>query len=46
MQLSLFGEHHPVLDELRDLDLDTMTPLAALERLHKLRGAVTRAEGR
>jgi DNA mismatch repair protein MutS len=37
-QLSLFGpQHHPLLDELRELNLDQMTPLEALERLHGLR---------
>src|SRR5690606_21573600 len=31
-QLSLFEpEEHPLLDEIRGLDLDHMTPLAALE---------------
>jgi DNA mismatch repair protein MutS len=37
-QLSLFGtDNHPLLDEIRGLNLDQMTPLAALEKLHKLR---------
>jgi len=37
-QLSLFGpETHPLLDEIRELDLDDMTPLAALEKLHQMR---------
>jgi DNA mismatch repair protein MutS len=37
-QLTLFQvEQHPVLDAIRDLDLDRMTPLAALEKLHALR---------
>jgi DNA mismatch repair protein MutS len=37
-QLALFGsQHHPLLDELRELNLDQMTPLEALERLHGLR---------
>jgi DNA mismatch repair protein MutS len=37
-QLTLFqAERHPVLDALRELDLDRMTPLAALEKLHALR---------
>ncbi len=37
-QLSLFGgAHHPLLDELRDLNLDEMTPIKALEELHRLR---------
>ncbi len=36
-QLSLFAEQHPLLDELRALDLDDMTPLEALRELHSLR---------
>jgi DNA mismatch repair protein MutS len=37
-QLTLFEpEPHPLLEELRALDLDRMTPLAALEKLHALR---------
>ncbi|SFI45253.1 DNA mismatch repair protein MutS [Planctomicrobium piriforme] len=38
-QLSLFVEpEHPLLDELRDMKLDELTPLAALQALHKLQG--------
>ncbi|MGL4593397.1 MAG: DNA mismatch repair protein MutS [Thermoguttaceae bacterium] len=34
-QFSLFGpEHHPIIEELRGLDLDTINPLDALQRLH------------
>lgn len=37
-QLSLFGNTaHPVLDEIRDLNVDEMTPLAALEELYRIR---------
>jgi len=37
-QLTLFqAPPHPVLEELRELDLDQMTPLAALQKLHALR---------
>ena len=37
-QLTLFGpEYHPLLDELRALDTDHMTPTAALDALQKLR---------
>jgi len=37
-QLSLFGNTtHPVLDEIRDLNVDQMTPLAALEELYRIR---------
>lgn len=36
-QLPLFGGAHPVLDQLRMLDLDRMTPLEALAVLHRLR---------
>ncbi len=36
VQLTLFGpEEHPVLEELRKLDLNGITPLAALELLHR-----------
>ncbi len=42
-QLSLFGgEHHPLLEEIRDLNLDEMTPLKALEELHRLREGLVR----
>ena len=34
-QLTLFGAEHPLLDELRSLNLDATTPLAALERLQQ-----------
>jgi len=37
-QLSLFEtEEHPILDELRQLKVDEMTPIAALQELHRLR---------
>ncbi len=37
-QLTLFEPPpHPLLEEIRELDLDQMTPLAALEKLHALR---------
>ena len=37
-QLSLFSpEDHPLLDEIRQLDLDQMSPFAALQELHRLR---------
>ena len=42
-QLSLFGSRHPVVDRLRALEPDRMTPLEALNVLHALRAAV--AEG-
>jgi DNA mismatch repair protein MutS len=45
-QLSLFGPaNHPLLDELREMDVDNMTPLAALEELHRLRGELGPGEG-
>jgi DNA mismatch repair protein MutS len=45
-QLELFApEPHPLLEEIRALDLDRMTPLAALEKLHALR-AMTNVESR
>ncbi|MCA9025521.1 MAG: DNA mismatch repair protein MutS [Planctomycetaceae bacterium] len=40
-QLSLFGpEHHPLVDELKDLNLDNMTPLQAMQELARLREQV------
>ncbi len=37
-QLSLFAaEPHPVLKEIKQMDLNQMTPLAALEELHRIR---------
>jgi len=35
-QLGLFGSPHPVVERLRQLDINTMTPLQALEQLSKL----------
>jgi DNA mismatch repair protein MutS len=40
-QLTLFEPPpHPLLDEIRSLDLDQMTPLAALEKLHAMRAGL------
>ena len=37
-QLSLFGpENHPLLDEIKGMNLDSMTPLEAMQELHRLR---------
>ena len=37
-QLSLFGaQEHPVFEEIRNLKIDEMTPLAALEELNRIR---------
>ena len=36
-QLSLFHDQHPLLDELRDLKIEELTPLEALEELHRMR---------
>ena len=39
VQLALFGtSHDPVVNRLRGLDVDTMTPLEALNQLHELKG--------
>jgi DNA mismatch repair protein MutS len=35
-QLGLFGAPHPVVDRLRALDINTMTPLQALDQLARL----------
>lgn len=38
-QLMLFAEsEHPLLGELRDMNLDEITPLGALQKLHALKG--------
>jgi len=40
-QLALFAEEeHPIIDELRQLKVDELTPLAALQELHRLRQQV------
>ncbi len=40
-QLTLFGpEYHPLLDEIRAMDIDTMTPAGALEALQRLRSRI------
>ncbi len=36
-QLSLFGETSPLIDEMRTLDVDSMTPLEAITRLYELK---------
>jgi hypothetical protein len=35
-QLALFTAPHPVIERLRELDVNTMTPLQALEQLARL----------
>jgi len=35
-QLVLFAQEHPVVKELRELDVSTMTPLEAINRLYEL----------
>ncbi|MBT5019454.1 MAG: DNA mismatch repair protein MutS [Planctomicrobium sp.] len=40
-QLSLFdNEPHPIVGELQGLNLDEMTPLAALQELHRMKGKI------
>lgn len=40
-QLSLFGpENHPLVDELKDLNLDNMTPLQAMQELARMKDRV------
>ena len=38
------GEH-PLLVRIRDMDLDTLTPLAALNALHELQEALKKGDG-
>jgi DNA mismatch repair protein MutS len=43
-QLSLFGgDPHPVLEQLRELDVDQLTPLAALQELNRIRDELRRS---
>jgi DNA mismatch repair protein MutS len=37
VQLPLFSPSHPVLEELKSLDIDSMTPLEALNKLYELK---------
>ncbi len=37
-QLSLFGATHPVVDELRALDVESLSPLEAITKLYELKG--------
>jgi DNA mismatch repair protein MutS len=36
LQISLFGEKSPVLEELENLQVDSLTPLEALNKLFEL----------
>jgi hypothetical protein len=33
----LFAEDHPILDELRKMNLEGLSPIEALQELHRLR---------
>ena len=45
-QLSLFEpQPHPVIEEIRDMDIDAMTPLAALESLDRIRRQLIDQQG-
>jgi DNA mismatch repair protein MutS len=35
-QLRLFGQQSPLIDELKELDIDSLTPLEAITRLYEL----------
>ncbi|MBI2862563.1 MAG: DNA mismatch repair protein MutS, partial [Chloroflexi bacterium] len=37
LQIPLFGPAHPVVEELSQLDIDSMTPLEAIAKLYELR---------
>jgi DNA mismatch repair protein MutS len=43
-QLSFLSESHPVVEELRTLDLDKMTPLDALTWLHRVKTRITKGD--
>jgi len=40
----LFADEHPVVEELRGLDVSTMTPLEAINRLYELQQRVEKAD--
>jgi DNA mismatch repair protein MutS len=42
IQLTLFGADYPFIDELRRLDLNNLTPLAAMQLLQKWQEEVAR----
>lgn len=45
LQLSLFSaKPHPMIEELKSLDLNNMTPLDALNKLHELKAKVEKVE--
>jgi len=47
LQLTLFGAaEHPMVEELRRMDLDGLTPLAALEWLHRQQELLGRGSGK
>ena len=35
MQMTLFEVGHPIVDEIEQLDIDGMSPMQALQRLHE-----------
>jgi DNA mismatch repair protein MutS len=43
-QLSFLSESHPVVEDLKTLDLDRMTPLDALTWLHRMKARVTKGD--
>jgi DNA mismatch repair protein MutS len=42
----LFADEHPAVEELRGMDVSTMTPLEAINKLYELQRQVERSEGR
>ncbi|MDY6878212.1 MAG: DNA mismatch repair protein MutS [Chloroflexota bacterium] len=42
----LFADEHPVVEELRELDVSTMTPLEAINKLYELQRRVEGADAR
>ena len=43
-QLSLFGDKSPLIDEISQLDIDSMSPLEAITRLYELKRKATRSD--
>jgi hypothetical protein len=39
-QLSLFNNSHKIIDEIKEIDVDSMTPLEAITRLYQLKRKV------
>ncbi|MCJ7655930.1 MAG: DNA mismatch repair protein MutS, partial [Dehalococcoidia bacterium] len=43
-QLALFGDKSPIIEEISQLDIDSMSPLEAITRLYELKRKATRSD--